>query len=139
MSFTSIRGQHFHPSIKHCRRFYPHVHNMDGFFLAKFQKMGPSPRPPQAAPVDEEPTTGNSQANGNHASASTRKKGKDSKLAQPSSLKGDKKGANINKKVNGNASSNTKEKERGNKEKKKKAKFYPTPPKGLSRPAGYTK
>lgn len=40
--FTSIAGKQFHPSLKLTRRYYPHTYNVDGFFVAKFKKIGPT-------------------------------------------------------------------------------------------------
>lgn len=36
-------GKEFPPSMKMTRRYYPHLYNVDGFFVAKFQKVAPTP------------------------------------------------------------------------------------------------
>ncbi|KAJ9076717.1 rRNA (cytosine-C5-)-methyltransferase nop2 [Entomophthora muscae] len=36
--FTSFRGNKFHPKMNLTKRYFPHTHNMDGFYVAKFKK-----------------------------------------------------------------------------------------------------
>ncbi|KAI8277256.1 25S rRNA (cytosine-C(5))-methyltransferase [Colletotrichum sp. SAR11_57] len=64
--FTSFMGKKFDPSLKLTRRYYPHTYNVDGFFVAKFQKIGPTPDkaasrdssgPIAGEPVDKTPIT----------------------------------------------------------------------------------
>ncbi|KAL8663168.1 MAG: hypothetical protein Q9202_004100 [Teloschistes flavicans] len=41
--FRKFRGKTFDEKMKWTRRYYPHKYNVDGFFVAKFRKVGPSP------------------------------------------------------------------------------------------------
>lgn len=41
--FVSYMGKQFDAKMKMTRRYYPHAYNIDGFFVSKFKKMGPSP------------------------------------------------------------------------------------------------
>lgn len=37
--FTNMKAKRFHPDVALCKRIYPHVHNLDGFFVCKLKKI----------------------------------------------------------------------------------------------------
>lgn len=51
--FTSFRGKKWNSKLSLTRRYYPHTYNVDGFYVAKFRKIGPSPKA-DAAKVKED-------------------------------------------------------------------------------------
>ena len=71
--FVRYQQKRFHPSMAHCRRFYPHTVNMDGFFVCKIIKLS------DKRPVRDEKQAGEEETvpvpvEGSSKSTTTRKK-----------------------------------------------------------------
>ncbi|KAK6458991.1 nucleolar RNA methyltransferase [Scheffersomyces xylosifermentans] len=60
--FTSYRGKHFNPKISLTRRYYPHTYNVDGFYVAKFKKIAPSPHDVSKAGAKEKESLARAEA-----------------------------------------------------------------------------
>ena len=60
--FTSYRGKHFNPKLNLTRRYYPHTYNVDGFYVAKFKKIAPSPHDVSKAGAREKENAARAEA-----------------------------------------------------------------------------
>merc|ERR1712012_1272345 len=60
--YTRYREQRHHPTLNLCKRYYPHTHNMDGFFVAKIKKL--SNKIPTVPGEEKEKVENNDSGNG---------------------------------------------------------------------------
>ena len=101
--FTRYREQRYHPTMNLCKRYYPHTHNMDGFFVAKIKKL--SNKVPTLPGEEQEKAEACDSGNGTEQEDEVEEMLKEPKLEQKS-----KKGS---KKVAGKDAKNGSEKEVG--------------------------
>ncbi|KWU44134.1 NOL1/NOP2/sun family putative RNA met, partial [Rhodotorula sp. JG-1b] len=84
--FKSFRGKQYGKGIEHTRRYYPHVQNIDGFYVAKFYIGSPSSAKKTAEPVSPTlpyaplPMTDDAEADETAADAPTFDDAEDTKL-----------------------------------------------------------
>eukprot|EP00339_Tiarina_fusa_P022281 CAMPEP_0117062722 /NCGR_PEP_ID=MMETSP0472-20121206/43723_1 /TAXON_ID=693140 ORGANISM="Tiarina fusus, Strain LIS" /NCGR_SAMPLE_ID=MMETSP0472 /ASSEMBLY_ACC=CAM_ASM_000603 /LENGTH=676 /DNA_ID=CAMNT_0004782017 /DNA_START=64 /DNA_END=2094 /DNA_ORIENTATION=- len=113
--FTRYQQKRFHPSVALTRRFYPHVHNLDGFYVCKIQKLSDK-IPGQKKEIE-----------GSEPSAKTEEVDEASKAKKEARQDSGKKRQEVNKQKRGKKRKGTRDD--SNISKKKKAEKVSLPPK----------
>ena len=78
--YTKYKDTHFNDRIKYCVRVFPHIHNLDGFFVAKLLKVKDGQR--QTGAEEEELIKAKKANKINNANGSNYKNGENSKKKQ---------------------------------------------------------